>query len=326
LLSYILGKTLNALLTFVVVVMLTFAIPRLVPGSPVDILACGYRLPEEASELLTRRFGLDQPLHVQFLAFVQNVALRFPPDFGYSYFFFPATAWEVIAMYLPWTIFLLFLSILLSAIFGSVVGIYIAWKRGSMIEPVILGLSILSFSTPYFWTAIMLVLIFGVWLRLFPIIGAFSPEVLGRPLDFVYIMDVLKHATLPVLSLVIFNFPVYAIIMRGNMVSVFSEDYVVTAKAKGLKERTVLFRHVARNAVLPVFTTFMLHLGRIVGGAILTEIVFSYPGVGLLIFNAVIEKDYPVIQGFFYILSVTVIAANYIADLLYTALDPRVRY
>ncbi|MEM2029601.1 MAG: ABC transporter permease, partial [Candidatus Bathyarchaeia archaeon] len=210
---------------------------------------------------------------------------------------------------------------------GVFLGILSAWKRGTKLEVLISTVSIFLLSTPYFWIAMILIMIFGVYIPIFPVAGAYSSHVVSKPFfSLEFILDVLRHAVLPILSLVAGNFASYTIIMRDNMVSTMGEDYITLAEAKGVKPRTIIIRHAARNALLPVLTLFTLHLGTMVGGAIVTESVFSYPGVGLLLFNAILNQDYPLIQGFFYIITVAVIIANYIADVLYVLIDPRVRY
>jgi len=324
--KYLIRRTINAFVTYVVALILIFAIPRLIPGNPQDVMASSYRLPGEVANELSRRFGLDQPMSIQFYKYITNVVLKFPPDFGFSYIYYPLPVWDVVITYLPWTIFLLAFSAVLTAALGLVLGVLSAWKRGSKIETLISSVSMFFLSTPYFWIAMNLIMIFGVYLPIFPVAGAFSSDVYETPFSIEYICDVLMHAILPALSLVMSSFARYTLIMRDNMVSTLSEDYILTARAKGVKERTIIFRHAARNAMLPVLTLFILQLGTILGGAIVTEAVFSYPGVGSLLFNSILNQDYPVIQGFFYIITLTVIIANYIADLLYVFVDPRVRY
>lgn len=324
---YLVLRSMNALLTYAVALVFIFAIPRLIPGSPEEMMASSYRLPGEVAAVLRARFGLDKSLSEQFLLYVRNVILTFPPDFGISYSYYPAPVWNVVTMYLPWTIFLLALSILLTAIIGILLGILSAWKRGTRLETAISGISMFLLSTPYFWIAMILIMLFGVYIPIFPPAGAYSSRVIYETffcLEFV--VDVLRHAALPVLSLVAGSFASYTIIMRDNMTSTMGEDYVTTAEAKGVETRAVVFRHAARNAVLPILTLFILHIGTMVGGAIVTESVFSYPGVGLLLFNAILNQDYPLVQGFFYVITIMVIVANWVADILYVFVDPRIRY
>ena len=324
---YIIRRTINSLVTYAAALALIFAIPRLIPGSPEELMASSYRLPGEVAAELRHRFGLDQPMTTQFVKYISNVILRFPPDFGISYSYYPASVWQVVTTYLPWTLFLLTLSSVVTAALGLLLGVLSAWKQGSVVETLVSGVSMFLLSTPYFWIAMILIMVFGVYLPIFPVAGAYTSTVIyDTPFRLDYIYDVLLHAALPVMSLVISSFASYTIIMRDNMVSTLGEDYITTAMAKGVKTRSIIWRHAARNAMLPVVTLFILRLGTILGGAIVTEAVFSYPGVGSLLFNAILNQDYPVVQGFFYVITGMVIIANYVADFLYVFMDPRVKY
>jgi len=323
---YLVRRTFNALVTFVIAVVLIFIIPRLMPGSPTDQFASQYRLPGPVVAELKAKFGLDQPIETQFVLYIKNVLLTFPPDFGISYNFNPATVWSLLIYALPWTIFLLGTSSVLTAILGVVLGMISAWYRGSKLEMFISSSSMFMLSVPFFWVAMILVMIFGVFLRLFPFSGAVSPTAVYRGFSVPFLLDVLHHAALPVLTLTIGSFASYTLIMKDNMVTTLGEDYILTAEAKGLRKEDIMVKHAARNAVLPVMTLFILRVGFLVGGSILTETVFSYPGVGLLLYNAVTGLDYPLIQGAFFVLAFTVILSTLIADILYTILDPRIKY
>jgi peptide/nickel transport system permease protein len=180
---------------------------------------------------------------------------------------------------------------------------------------------------PFFWLGIILLWIFAITLHWFPVSGAASAGITAsNPLDITDSGDILWHAFLPMMTLVIASYAGYSLIMRNTMVGELSQDYILMARAKGLRERTVLFGHAARNAMLPMITLIGLNLGYVVSGALLVEIVFSYPGVGYLTYRAVLAHDYPLLQGLFFILSLTVVTANYIADLFYAFLDPRIKY
>ncbi|MCC6004635.1 MAG: ABC transporter permease [Thermofilum sp.] len=326
-LRYFFRRSINALLTYVAALILVFFIPRIIPGSPEELLASSYRLPAEAATALRVRFGLDRPLFEQFMLYIKNVVFTFPPDFGISYSYYPAPVWNIVVSALPWTLFLLTLSTILTAILGTSLGILAAWKHGTKLETIISTIALFLLSTPHFWIAIIFIMIFGVYIPIFPIAGAYSSHMASKQFfSLEFITDVLWHAALPILSLVSSNFAVYTIVMRDNMISTMGEDYITLAEAKGLKPLQVVFKHAARNALLPVLTMLFLNLGTMVGGAIVIEAVFSYPGVGLLLFNAILSLDYPLIHGFFYIVTISVIVANYIADIFYALIDPRVRY
>jgi peptide/nickel transport system permease protein len=323
---YLVRRTLNSVLAFVIAVVLIFIIPRLMPGSPTDQFASQYRLPGPVVAELKEMFGLDKPIETQFVLYIKNVLLTFPPNFGLSYNFYPATVWSVLAQALPWTIFLLGTSSILTAILGVALGMMSAWYRGSKLETFISSSSMFMLSVPYFWVAMILILFFGVFLRLFPFAGAVSPSAVYNGFSIPWMFDVLYHAALPVLTLTIGSFASYTLIMKDNMMATLGEDYILTAEAKGVKKADIMIKHAARNAVLPVMTLFVLRLGFMVGGAILTETVFSYPGIGLLLYAAVTGLDYPLIQGAFFVLAFTVILSTLIADILYTLLDPRIKY
>ena len=323
---YLVRRTLNSVLAFVIAVVFIFIIPRLMPGSPTDQFASQYRLPGPVVAELKEMFGLDKPIETQFVLYIKNVLLTFPPNFGMSYNFYPATVWSVLAQALPWTIFLLGTSSILTAILGVALGMMSAWYRGSKLEVFISSSSMFMLSVPYFWVAMILVLFFGVFLRLFPFAGAVSPSAVYNGFSIPWMFDVLYHAVLPVLTLTIGSFATYTLIMKDNMMATLGEDYILTAEAKGVKKEDIMIKHAARNAMLPVMTLFVLRLGFLVGGAILTETVFSYPGIGLLLYGAVTGLDYPLIQGAFFVLAFTVILSTLVADILYTILDPRIKY
>jgi peptide/nickel transport system permease protein len=323
---YLVRRTLNSVLAFVVAVVFIFIIPRLMPGSPTDQFASQYRLPGPVVAELKEMFGLDKSIETQFVLYIKNVLLTFPPNFGLSYNFYPATVWSLLAQALPWTIFLLGTSSILTAILGVALGMMSAWYRGSKLEAFISSSSMFMLSVPYFWVAMILVLFFGVFLRLFPFAGAVSPSAVYNGFSIPWLFDVLYHGALPVLTLTIGSFASYTLIMKDNMMATLGEDYILTAEAKGVKREDIMIKHAARNAVLPVMTLFVLRLGFLVGGSILTETVFSYPGIGLLLYGAVTGLDYPLIQGAFFVLAFTVILSTLVADILYTILDPRIRY
>jgi len=323
---YLVRRTLNSVLAFVIAVVFIFIIPRLMPGSPTDQFASQYRLPGPVVAELKEMFGLDKPIETQFVLYIKNVLLTFPPNFGLSYNFYPATVWSLLAQALPWTIFLLGISSILTAILGVALGMVSAWYRGSKLEAFISSSSMFMLSVPYFWVAMILVLFFGVFLRMFPFAGAVSPSAVYTGFSLAWLLDVLYHSALPVLTLTIGSFASYTLIMKDNMMATLGEDYILTAEAKGVKKEDIMVKHAARNAVLPVMTLFVLRLGFMVGGSILTETVFSYPGIGLLLYNAVTGLDYPLIQGAFFVLAFTVILSTLVADILYTVLDPRIKY
>lgn len=275
---------------------------------------------------LRQRFGLDQPVWVQFTLYLANT-LSWPPNFGVSYLFYPTPVFAAIMQYLPWTLFLVGVSTVISAIIGLMLGVWSGSRPGSKVDTATMSISMVFWTMPFFWLGIILLWVFAITLHWFPVSGAASSGITAStPLDIADSGDILWHAVLPMATLVIASYAGYSLIMRNTMVGELSQDYILMAQAKGLRQRAVLFKHAARNAMLPMITLIGLNLGYVVSGALLVEIVFAYPGVGYLTYRAVLAHDYPLLQGLFFILSFTVIAANYVADLVYAFLDPRIKY
>lgn len=323
---FLIRRTAYAVVTFLIALVMIFLIPRLVAVNPVELIAASQQLPASATRQLTAQFGLDKPLYVQFLLYVENTILTIPPNLGYSYEYYPAKVWELISAAVPWTIFLVGSSVAIAATIGTLVGLVAGWKRGSRLDRGVTYSALTIQSLPYFWIAIILQILLAVVLRVFPVQGAFYVTDTSSFFSLTFLVDVIYHALLPMITLIVSTVPVYAIIMRNTVGDIVREDYMLVAESKGLKKTRLLFSYVMRNGLLPVISIIALNLGYVVGGALLVEIVFSYPGVGTLIYNAIQGHDYPMIQGVFYILSIAVIGANYIADIIYTYVDPRIRY
>jgi peptide/nickel transport system permease protein len=321
--GYIVRRASFSILTFIILLLLNFLIPRAMPGDPARILVNEYQLPMDIVKELRARFNLDAPIHEQFLAYLRETLLH--ANFGYSYRYYPMTVWELLMQRLPWTLFLLGIASVTTPIFGILLGIITGWRRGSRFDVFVASISMFIWAIPYFWLAMILLYVFGYIIPIFPLSHAITPAATyNTPIE--YILDILRHAALPVIALTITGYASYTLIARGSMIDTIAEDYILMAEAKGLPERRIMLNHAARNALLPVITMVALRFGFIVGGSIYTETVFSYPGVGLLIYEAITYHDYPVLQGAFFLLSLTVILANLIADLIYLIVDPRVRY
>ncbi len=325
--QYVLRRTIYAAVTLLAVVCINFLIPRMMPGSPLYYFANPHIISSpQAMAALRQRFGLDQPVWVQFTLYLANT-LSWPPNFGVSYLFYPTLVFTAIMEYLPWTLFLVGVSTIITAILGILLGVWSGSRPGSKFDTATMSVSMLLWTMPFFWLGIILLWIFAITLHWFPVSGAASAGITAsNPLDITDSGDILWHAFLPMMTLVIASYAGYSLIMRNTMVGELSQDYILMARAKGLRESAVLFGHAARNAMLPMITLIGLNLGYVVSGALLVEIVFSYPGVGYLTYRAVLAHDYPLLQGLFFILSLTVVAANYVADLFYAFLDPRIKY
>lgn len=318
--THVLRKSLQYLTVLFVAVSINFALPRLAPGSVVDFVVppaqAGSLTPEERREILAN-FGLGAPLPTQFWRYLSSLAQA---DLGYSVIYGRPVI-DLLLERLPWTLLLVGTSVALSVGIGTVLGFLSAWRRGTSRDVGTLGSVMLVDSMPPFFIAMLLVLAFSVYLGWFPVYGALpsTPET-GIGL----LLGILQRLILPLVALTTASLGSIYMVARPALVSELREDYVLMAEAKGLSKRAVR-RAARRNALLPVVTIALINVGDLVGGATVIETVFAYPGLGRLIYESVLARDYPVLQGAFLLLALTVIAANLIADLLYPLLDPRVR-
>ncbi len=318
---FLLSRLLRMLVVFFIIVLLNFLLPRAMPGDPASILANEYNLPVETVRILRSMWKLDRPLHEQFVAYIESL---FTGQWGYSYKYFPRAVYELVMERLPWTLLLQGTTSLTVSTVGMLLGVLAGWRRGTRADVSITVSAILVYAVPYYWLALMLQYAFGYVLRIFPVAHAVTPGAVHASF-LEYAADVLWHLALPVLAVTLTAYASYTLMTRNSMVDVLEEDFIFVARAKGLPERIVM-KHAVRNALLPPLTMLAIRLGHIVGGAVITETVFSYPGVGYLIYESIIYKDYPVLNAAFFMLAITVIAANFAADLLYAAVDPRIRY
>jgi peptide/nickel transport system permease protein len=310
-------------IAFVFILSLNFFLPRMMPGDPLTAIYGDEALIAMTPELkahLVERFALDKPLWEQFGAYL--LAL-FHGDLGYSYYY-NASVLKVIMGSLPWTLLLVGSSLVLSTVLGIVLGIESGWRRGSKTDRTLLfGLMSLN-GFPDFFLGMVLLLIFGVTLGIFPLAGALTPY--SGLSGLALVLDVLKHLALPVIALTLAQLAGSYLLTRNTMITVLKEPFMLTARAKGLRQKVIKYRHAGRNSMLPVITMTGIWLGRIVTGALFVELVFSYPGVGHLTYQALLSRDYPVIQGVFLIVAISVLVANCAVDLLYPKIDPRVSY
>ena len=297
--------------------VINFAIPRLMPGNPVDTFSGGVKLTIEARQALIERFGLNAPVWEQFWRYFISA---FQGDFGLSFYYFPKPVWDTMMEALPWTLLIILSSSILEVIIGYFLGATAAWKYGTKTDSILQTSSLAIFSMPLFWVAMVLLYVFGYKLGWLPLSGCFT---VGVPYS---IADIMKHAALPIIALTIAQYGAYQLILRNTMVSVLREQYILTAEAKGLSEGRVKYRHAARNALLPMVTFLGVSFSVTIGNSVFVETVFSYPGIGKLIYDSVMCRDYPVLQGCFFVFSLVVVIANFVADMVYMYLDPRIRY
>jgi peptide/nickel transport system permease protein len=306
-----------------------FFVPRLAPGDPISAMVS--RMSAQAGfienstaiiEAWKARFGLNDPLYIQYLRFLGNAA-RF--DLGYSITAFPAGVSELVARSLPWTIGLLAVATLISFVAGNTVGALMAGRRTPALVQNLLPLTLTFTSIPFFMLAILLIYVFAFGLHWFPTSGAFGRG-LSPGLNWPFISSVIYYGTLPVLAIVVTSMGFWALGMRGMMITTDGEDYLILAQAKGLRPGRIFWRYAVRNAVLPQVTALALSIGGLIGGNILVEYLFAYPGTGYLLYQGILNADYPLIQGIVFILIVTTATAVLIIDLLYPLLDPRITY
>jgi peptide/nickel transport system permease protein len=293
------------------------------PGSPERVILRGTpNITREQLEAVRERWGLNDPLFPdQFMAFVGSTLSG---DLGYSFVARGQTVTEVLGQRIWPTILLFGLGEIIAIVGGLALGAYSGWRRGGGVDAVGNGLSLVLYSTPYFLLGMAMILVFGSALDWFPIFGMTTA---GRqyadPFD--YLGDLIGHLVLPVTTVALGLIGQYAIVMRSSIIETLSEDYVTTARAMGLQDGRVLRHHAVPNALLPTVTLIAINLGYVIAGAITLEVVFNWPGLGTLSVEALETLDYPVLQGVFLLLSVSVVLANLVADLIYGLLDPRVR-
>lgn len=315
-------KVLNSFITILLVILMNFLLFRVMPGNPIaTMVPSNPKIPDEYKEKLIDKFGLDEPVHIQFIQYIKNV---FSLDFGNSFTEINTPAMDIILSNLKWTLILTGTSSILMILIGMTIGIIAAWKRGSFFDTGSLAFSLFFYAMPTFWFAMMLVLLFALWLDWFPSNGALETGA-QLQLSWESFTDLLRHLFLPLISLTVGSIAAFSLIMRGSLVDVMTEEYITTARAKGLSEGRVLKDHAVPNAMLPMVALIAIDLAFVVGGAFQTEVVFDYPGIGWLTVKATYELNYPVLEGAFFIIAVVVILANLVADTMMVYLDPRIK-
>jgi len=318
---YIFKRIIFFIITFFIAVTINFLLPRLMPGNPVDYFLRDPSITPEERALLIQQFGLDKDVFTQYIMYIRNL---FTGNLGISFRYYPKPVIEVLLSRLPWTLYLLGISYSLATVIGIILGAFAAWKKGSKIDLLTIGIAFIARSMPIFWLGMLTLYIFSVHLGWFPLSGAVTAGAeYSSFLDFA--LDVLRHSILPMIVIVIFLLGPPALITRGLVLDSLTEPYVDTAIAKGLPSRVVVFKHALRPVSLPLSSYTAILLGYVVGGAVYTETVFSWPGIGRLIYEAIMRRDYPLIQGAFLLISISVLIANFIVDFIYAILDPRVR-
>jgi peptide/nickel transport system permease protein len=317
---YLGRKIVWLVVTLYFVVTFNFVLFHLLPGNPVRLLARSGHLTPQAVAEITKVYGLNHPPLQQYLIYLNGLLHG---QLGISYTYREPVS-TLLGQYLGNTVVLLTAATLLTIVLGVLAGVVAANRRGRGYDSATVTASVIGWSLPTFWTGLILAFVLGVWLHAFPIFGMETPNaVYTSPLQ--RIEDIASHLFLPTLTLIIVNIAQFVLVARASVIEVMYEDFMLTATAKGLLPRRVLWRHAVRNALLPVVTASALLIGLVVAGAIEVETVFSWPGMGLLVYNSVLNRDYPVIEAAFLVFAIVVLLVNFASDLLYQALDPRVR-
>lgn len=315
--QYIFWRLVQMIPTVFGVIVINFLIIHLAPGDPARAMA-GEMATNENIEAIRIAFGLNRPLYEQFFTYVVKVLQG---DLGFSYNYLTPVS-ELIFERLPQTLTLVIIADVLSIGIGTLVGAFTASKYPSKTDTGIWMTALAFYSIPIFWFSLLLILIFARNLRWFPAGG--NIDIIARPTGINYYMDVGWHLVLPVLALTAYNLPIFLRIARASVIDTMREDFITTVRAVGLTENQVFIQHALRNALLPSVTVAGLTLGFVVTGAILTETVFSYPGIGMLTWQAIGNRDYPVLLGIFLFASISVVVASFVTDIVYAILDPRV--
>ena len=324
---YVLRKTVLFVITLWAALTLNFLLPRLMPGSPVDaalgkLASAGVPITNAERQAVEIQLGVPNAnLISQYGDYLRNIAtLRF----GTSYSFPTQTVAQTIGAALPWTLILVGVTTIVAFAVGTLLGVYAGWRRGRLADSTVTLGSTLFGAFPPFWLGLLLLYLLAFKLGWFPIKGGYSDgSTPNWSLSFVG--DAIRHSVLPAVTLAVTTLSGWVLGMRNNMINTLGEDYVTFAEANGLRSRTVAVLYAARNALLPNVTAFGLALGAVIGGAVLVEGVYSYPGVGNLLYLAVTNHDYPLMQALFLVITLSMLVAIFIVDLLYVRLDPRVR-
>ena len=303
---------------------LNFIIPRLMPGDPASIIFARFKgkLKPEAINAMRESFGLtNDPILVQYISYLKGILKG---DFGTSIAYFPEPVSEIIGNGLYWTIFLAGSSLIIAFLIGTALGIIIAWNRTGKLDTILPPALAFFGAFPYFWLAMVLLYVFGFSLNWFPIGRAYGNEV-NPGMSPTFMLSTFYHAFLPALTLIFVSLGGWMLSMRNTMISTLGADYITFANAKGISSRLIMLRYAARNAILPNLTGFGMALGFMLSGALLTEMVFSYPGQGFLLLQAVTTQDYPLMQGIFMTITFAILGANWLVDIAILFFDPRTR-
>ena len=320
--KYVGKRALHGAITVMMAITLNFILFRIMPGDPTRAVVGDPRISTETRLALIAKFGLDRPLLEQFILYIYNL-LR--GELGVSFVLKGRPVLEIIlGRKMVNTVILMGSSMFLAFGLGIVIGVIAAWKRGSKTDVSSIVLSLATYSMPVFWFGMLLLLLLSYYINIFPIAGTITPGIVHANF-FEYAADYLHHLIAPMITLAVSFFGGYFLFMRDTILDVFTEDYMLTARAKGLSDRKILFKHAMRNALLPMVSIMGVHLTFLISGATMTETVFSWDGLGRLIYDSVRNNDYPVLQGIFLFMAILVVTASICADIICAYLDPRIK-
>jgi peptide/nickel transport system permease protein len=320
--EYVGKRTLHGVVTIFLAVTLNFILFRIMPGDPTRAVSGDPRVDTATRLALIAKFGLDRPLFEQYFLYLYNL-LR--GELGISFVQIGRPVIDIIlGRKMINTIILMGSSMFIAFILGIVVGVFAAWRRGTKIDIFFIVISLATYSMPVFWFGMLLLLFFSYYIHIFPIAGTITPG-LVHPNFIAYAKDYLHHLMAPMITLGVSFFGGYFLFMRDTILDVFTEDYMLTARAKGLPNKMILFKHAMRNALLPMVSLMGVHVTFLISGATMTETVFSWDGLGRLIYDSVRNNDYPVLQGIFLFMAVLVVVASILADVTNAFLDPRIK-
>jgi peptide/nickel transport system permease protein len=320
--EYVGKRTLHGVVTILLAVTLNFILFRIMPGDPTRAVSGDPRVDAATRLALIAKFGLDRSLFEQFVLYVTNL---FRGELGISFVQIGRPVVEIIlGRKMINTVILMGSSMFIAFTLGIIIGVFAAWRRGTKIDISFIVVSLATYSMPVFWFGMLLLLFFSYYINVFPIAGTITPGI-AHPNFFEYAKDYLHHLMAPMITLGVSFFGGYFLFMRDTILDVFTEDYMLTARAKGLSNRKILFKHAMRNALLPMVSLMGVHVTFLISGATMTETVFSWDGLGRLIYDSVRNNDYPVLQGIFLFMAVLVVVASILADIVNAYLDPRIK-
>ncbi len=313
---YVIARSIQTFITLLIILTLIFIMFESLPAKPQDLLSLNPNLEPSQKVYLTHLFGFDKPVHERYITYMKNM-LTF--DFGIS-FTHAQSVWDMLQERIPRTLLLFGLATILAYAIGIFLGALIAWRRGGIIDNSTVVVSLTFYNMPSFWIGLIFLVIFASQLKWFPLTGWYDPTYHMSKW-----LNILWHMSLPLIVLLLLQLAGTVLLMRTAMLDIIGENYMVTAKAIGLPERTVLFKHGARNAMLPVVTSFIISIVFAIGGAVVLENVFTFPGMGALYIESLIQLDFPVAEATLFIITLMVLIGNFVADMIYGYLDPRVR-